>query len=184
MEAVVPFFRSLAENAGVRDILRLNREAGKALIHYHQAVLRQPSPLTAGERELIAAYVSALNSCHYCYGVHEQTARQFGLAPKVLESLVADLGSAPIDGKLLPLLRYVHKLTLSPSRLVRADADEVFAAGWTEQALHDAICVACLFNFMNRLLDGHGVTGDPALYQERGQALHKEGYSFLLRFLE
>lgn len=156
----------------------------KALIHFHEAVLRQPSPLSAGERELIAAYVSALNSCQYCYGVHEQTAREFGLSPNVLDALMADVESAPVDAKLRPILRYVRKLTLSPSRLVRADADAVFSAGWSEQALHDAICVTCLFNFMNRLLDGHGVTGNTALYEDRGQALQREGYRGLLKFLE
>lgn len=180
----MPFFSSLGGNAGVRDILRMNREAGKALVRYHEAVLRQSSPLAPGERELIAAFVSALNSCQYCYGVHEQTARQFGLAPNVLDALMADVESAPVDAKLRPVLQYVRKLTLGPSRLVRSDAEAVFAAGWSEQALHDAICVACLFNFMNRLLDGHGVRGNTVLFEERGRALHDEGYGALLKYLD
>jgi len=37
------------------------------------------------------------------------------------------------------------------------DAQAVFAAGWDEQALYDAICVCALFNFMNRLVEGMGV---------------------------
>lgn len=36
---------------------------------------------------------------------------------------------------------------------------------------------------MNRLLEGHGVKGDPVLFKERGQALHDAGYAPLLALL-
>ena len=64
-----------------------------------------------------------------------------------------DIDGAPIAEKLKPLLHYVEKLNRLPSRLTQADADRVFAAGWDEQALHDAVSVCALFNFMNRLVD-------------------------------
>ncbi len=39
----------------------------------------------------------------------------------------------------------------------------MFDAGCSEQALHDAINVICMFNFMNRIVLGHGGTeGDIA----------------------
>jgi hypothetical protein len=41
----------------------------------------------------------------------------------------------------------------------------------------------CLFNFMNRLLEGHGVKGSADVYATRGQALHDLGYSPLLAML-
>jgi uncharacterized peroxidase-related enzyme len=180
----MPFFKSLGREAAVRDILAMNRDAGKALVHYHLAVLRQPSALSVGERELIAAYVSALNACQYCYGVHSITARAFGLAKDTFEKLMTGIDGAPVPERLKPILRYARKLTLEPAKMVQADADAVFAAGWNEQGLHDAICVVCLFNFMNRLLDGHGVHGHDALYKERGHMVHERGYAPLLKFLE
>lgn len=64
--------------------------------------------------------------------------------------------------------------------MTQADADAVLAAGWGEAELHDAALTVCLFNFMNRLLEGHGVKGNAALYAARGQALHDEGYQPLL----
>lgn len=67
--------------------------------------------------------------------------------------------------------------------MVQADADAVFAAGWGEAELHDAILTICLFSFMNRLLEGHGVKGNTALYAARGQALHDVGYAPLLGML-
>ena len=41
--------------------------------------------------------------------------------------------------------------------MTQADADAVFAAGWNDQALHDAVSTCALFNFMNRLVEGHGI---------------------------
>jgi AhpD family alkylhydroperoxidase len=39
-----------------------------------ETLLRGESPLTSGERELIAAYVSHLNNCHFCHTSHASAA--------------------------------------------------------------------------------------------------------------
>lgn len=179
----MPFFPSLADDAGVRHILSLNPAAGRALIEFHSAALRNPSRLSAAGKELIAAYVSGLNACQYCFGVHAETAKAFGVDAGLIEQLLADLDAAPVDAKLRPLLHYARKLTLEPARMTQRDADAVFAAGWGEAELHDAVLTICLFNFMNRLLEGHGVKGNAALYASRGQALRDEGYAPLLNAL-
>lgn len=177
------FFPSLPADAGVRHILSLNPAAGRALIEFHTAALRNPSRLGPGDKELIAAYVSGLNACQYCYGVHAETARAFGIDATLIEQLVADVDTAPVEARLRPLLQYARKLTLEPSRMTQRDADAVFAAGWAEAELHDAVLTVCLFNFMNRLLEGHGVKGNAALFATRGQALREEGYAPLLKAL-
>lgn len=178
------FFPSLPADAGVRHILTLNPEAGRALAAFHTAALRNAGPLTPAHKELIAAYVSGLNACQYCYGVHSQTAQAFGLGAQALEDLLADIDTADIEERLKPLLRYARKLTLEPTRMTEQDAQAVFAAGWTEAALHDAVLTVCLFNFMNRLLEGHGVKGNPGVFSIRGQALRDEGYEPLRAFLD
>lgn len=178
------FFPSLPGDAGVRHILTLNPEAGRALIALHTAALRNAGPLEPAHKELIAAYVSGLNACQYCYGVHSQTAQAFGLGAGVLEALLADVDTADVEQRLKPLLHYARKLTLEPARMTEHDARAVFAAGWSEAALHDAVLSVCLFNFMNRLLEGHGVKGNPGVFATRGQALRDEGYEPLLAFLD
>ncbi len=40
-------------------------EATDHLCRFAQAVMRGPSPLSPGMRELIAAFTSSLNHCHY-----------------------------------------------------------------------------------------------------------------------
>lgn len=180
----MPFFKSLPPDAGVRHILQMNKPVGRALIELHEQLMRGDSPLTAGQREMIAAFVSGLNECQYCVGVHTATAKAYGLSEGLLDKMVVDLEGAPVDERMLPLLQYLRLLTLSPHQLVQADADAVYAAGWSERALHDAVLTACLFNFMNRLLDGHGCRGDAAVFADRGLALKDEGYLPLLKFLE
>ena len=177
------FFTSLPEEAGVRHILKLNPAAGRALIEFHSAVLRVDSRLTAREKELIAAYVSGLNACQYCYGVHAQAASAFGVPESLLQALLTDFDNAAVDPKLKPILAYARVLTLTPAKATQRHVDAVFAAGWTERDLHDAVLTVCLFNFMNRLLEGHGVKGSPGVFAERGQALHDHGYAPLLSML-
>ncbi len=178
------FFSTVPEDGTVLDILKIHPQAGRALIHYHQAILQQPSDLSVGERELIAAYVSGLNACQYCHGVHTITAEAHGVPEGLLADLMDDIDAAAVDEKLKPILKYARKLTFEPAKMVQADADAVFAAGWDERALHDAICVVCLFNFMNRLVDGHGVKGRAELYRQRGGRLHEGGYGALIQLLE
>ncbi len=178
------FFKSLPEDAGVRHILTLNSRAGRTLVEFHTAALRNEGPLEPHHKELIAAYVSGLNACQYCFGVHAETAQAFGLEAGVMERLLTDIDSADVDKRLKPLLRYARKLTLEPSRMTEADAQQVFAAGWSEVALHDAVLTVCLFNFMNRLLEGHGVKGSTEVFVARGQGLKDTGYAPLLAFLD
>ena len=183
LEPALPYLPSLPADAGVRHILGLNVAAGRALIEFHDAVLRVDSQLTARDKELIAAYVSGLNACQYCYGVHKVTAEAFGVEEALIESLLGDLDRAPIDARLKPILEYARVLTLTPAKALQRHVDAIVAAGWTERDLHDAILTVCLFNFMNRLLEGHGVKGAAEIYAARGQALRDAGYAPLLALL-
>lgn len=177
------FLKDSGAIEGVRDILLMNKDAGVALVHYHTAVMRQDSELSVKDRELIAAYVSGLNSCQYCHGVHSVTAQSFGVAEGLLNSLLDDIDGAAIEERLKPVLHYARQLTLEPSKTSERQVEAVLKVGWSEQALHDLVNVVCLFNFMNRLVEGHGVKGETSLYDERGKALQEKGYDPLLMVL-
>ena len=144
--------------------------------------MRGPSAFSPGQRELIAAYVSGVNACTYCLGGHVAAAEAFGVEIGLFEQLMDDVDSAGVDERLKPVLMFVKKLTLTPALMTQADADAVFAAGWDEKALHDAIVVCCMFNFMNRLVDGHGIRTNPDVFGERGRR-HKE-FGYLDQFPE
>jgi alkylhydroperoxidase family enzyme len=115
-----------------------------------------PSPLTPGEREMIASFVVGTAECTFAYVAHSEAAYAWGIEDGLIDKLLDDLDAAPIDPKFKPLLAYVRKLTLTPGEMTQADADDVFEAGWDEKALHDAIAVTARMCFMQRLVEGHG----------------------------
>lgn len=155
-------FPSLPETPHLADVFKAFPQHVRPLLEYHDVLLRGESPLSVAERELIAAYVSGLNACAFCYGAHVIYAEVFGVDEGLLDALVADVDAAPVDPKLKPLLKYVAKLKDLPPKLAAEDAQAVYNAGWSERALFDAIQVAALFNFMNRIIEGTGVTFDYA----------------------
>lgn len=175
----MPFLKSMPADAGLLSVFTLHPATALPLLDYHEALLRGESPLSIGERELIAAFVSALNACNYCHGVHSATAAAFGIDETTITTLLADIDTSAIDERLKPLFRYVRKLTLSPSRMLQADADVVFAAGWSEDALYHAVSVCALFNFMNRLVDGLGIVARPQYIDLAADRLHDGGYNVL-----
>ena len=177
------FLPSLPDNAKLLDVFRAFPDTAVPLLDYHEALLRGSSPLSIAERELIAAYVSGLNACDYCYGVHQVTAEQFGIDEATLTGLLTDLPTAQIDDRMRTLLGYVGKLTREPGKVSPADARAVLDAGWDERALHDAVAVCALFNFMNRFVNGLGVTVDTNYTDTSGTRLADQGYAALKALL-
>lgn len=175
------FLPSLRSEATLLDVFKTFPSNALPLLEYHEVLMRGTSPLSVAERELLAAYVSGLNSCQYCQGVHSIVAQQFGVSDTLLQSLLDDPEKATIDDRLRPLLRYVKKLTLTPARMSANDAEEVFAAGWNEQALYDAASVCALFNFMNRLVEGLGIKENPSYSRVAGERLSSGGYLALAK---
>jgi uncharacterized peroxidase-related enzyme len=157
----MPVFPSIAGPPALDRLFQRFPRAVLPLLDYHDRVLRDWSPLTVAERELIAAYVSGLNACTYCHGAHVVAARAFGIAPDLFDGLMADLATSAVDDRIKPILAYVGKLTRSPAMMTDADAAAVYAAGWDEEALFDAISVCALFNLMNRIVEGSGITSNP-----------------------
>ncbi len=103
---------------------------------------------------------------------------RFGVDADVFSALIENIETAPVNDKLKPVLRYVKKLTETPSKMVAADADAIFAADWEERALTDAVLICGLFNMANRVVDGHGVSQNmpEEVFEESGKRLSKFGY--------
>lgn len=96
-----------------------------------ERVTRGESPLSRGERELIGAHVSSLNSCPMCVDIHATAAKAHWVDVDAMD-----------NAKLEPILALVGKLTTTPPKIVASDVQAVYDAGWSEAALHDAVPVA------------------------------------------
>jgi len=177
-DAAMTFLKKLGPDAKVYDGFQTWPDVYGPWTEVCQRILRDsPSKLTAGERELIGTFVSRLNECEYCYKVHNSAVEAYGMVGDLVEKLRLDIDAAPVDAKLRPILRYVRKLTLTQHKMVQADADAVYAAGWDEDDLHIAIAITALFNFMNRFVHGLGIQEDPAYTFASGARIKAMGYT-------
>ncbi|MBI2516463.1 MAG: peroxidase-related enzyme [Opitutae bacterium] len=173
-------FQGLPADARLLDVFKQYPRLFEPLLEYHQRLLREDSPFTVAERELLAAYVSAVNACRYCAGIHEATARRFGVDEHLLARLLDDPATAPVPDRMRPVFCYVRKLTETPTKLTEADVAAFFAAGWDDRALHDAVAVCALFNCMNRLVEGFGISVTPEYFEVSSARLASDrGYATL-----
>jgi hypothetical protein len=88
-----------------------------------------------------------------------------------------DLETAPISEKDRALYRFIKKANADSTSIRQADIDVVRAAGWSDEALYDAITVHALFRFYNAWIDITGVSDMPAFaYDMSGKRLATMGY--------
>ncbi|MEX0286539.1 MAG: carboxymuconolactone decarboxylase family protein [Paracoccaceae bacterium] len=174
-------FPSLPETPDLGDTMQAFPAAAGLMLQLTDSILLRDSDLTTGQREIIAAYVSALNACAYCYQSHKNAAVAFDVDGDLIEALVQDPDTAPVDKQMRPILSYVTCLTKTPAMMTEAHAQAVYDAGWSEQALYDAIEVCALFSFMNRIVEGTGVTyatpPEPPITAEEKAARRDRTYS-------
>ncbi|MAU53442.1 MAG: peroxidase [Roseovarius sp.] len=158
----MPFLPSLPDPAHLSDLYARFPENVQPLMVHTDGLLRGAGALSVGERELTATYVSALNACTFCTGSHRVYAKMFGIDAGIIDALIEDFDTAPVDERLRPVLSHVAKLNTLPSRLVERDAQAVYDAGWSEAALYEAVQICALFNMMNRIVEGTGINFDHA----------------------
>ena len=91
--------------------------------------------------------------------------------------MLHDYRTAPINEREKALFAFVEKMNRESSRLRKDDVEEAKAAGWSEEALYDAITVCALFNFYNRWCDAAGVHDLPrGAYRMAAKRMSGRGY--------
>lgn len=72
----------------------------------------------------------------------------------------------------------IEKIVQQSNQITQADIERARAAGWTDEALYDAITVCALFQFYNTWVDATGVSDLPAqAYQMSGKRMAQNGYA-------
>ncbi len=177
----MPYLSYAEDFDGVADVFLRDPNKYMPVVEFLENLLRKPSELSSAERELIGAYVSTLNNCQFCIGSHVATAKAFNVDEKVLEALNDNIETSAIDSKLKPVLLLVKKLTESSNKLVQGDIKAVVSAGWSEQTVEDIIGITAIFAFLNRFVDGFGLTGTDDYFDMVGQGLSHYGYEPFIR---
>lgn len=95
----------------------------------------------------------------------------------MVDAVLDDYQTAPIPDREKALFAFIDKMNRESNRLRQEDLDAAKSAGWTEEALYDAITVCALFNFYNKWIDATGVHDMPAAaYAASGERLANSGY--------
>jgi uncharacterized peroxidase-related enzyme len=96
---------------------------------------------------------------------------------KVVEAVLTNWRTAPIDEKLRVTLGFLEKLTLSPADVGPADVAPLRAAGVSDEGVEDAIHACVLFNIYDRMADSlkFHLPG-PSGYAASGRSLMRRGY--------
>ena len=95
----------------------------------------------------------------------------------MVDAVLTNWRTAPIDAKLRATLGFLEKLTLKPADVGPADVAPLRAAGVSDAAIEDAIHACVLFNVYDRMaysLNFH--LPGPAGYAASGRSLMKRGY--------
>jgi len=131
---------------------------------YRAALHDAANTLPGWLQETIASYVSLLNECPYSLANHWANARHLigddARADAIHEALVADEPESQFDGLELALMRYTRKLTLQPAAMIESDVIELRDAGLDDGEILEANQIIGYFNYVNRCLNGLGVTTD------------------------
>ena len=141
----------------------------------HEA-MRGPSEWSIGDRELMAAVVSAANESPFCIAAHSATSGLwYGDRAKVAAAL-ADLDTAPIEEPLRATLRMLGKLTRE-HMIAADDIREVLSAGVSRAQIEDALAVCLAFDITARLANAFDFAiATPAAMDAGARHLLKRGY--------
>jgi uncharacterized peroxidase-related enzyme len=170
------------EFPGINGPMRFRPETAKPLNELAEILLRGPHPLTAGERELIAAYVSGLNECTFCCTSHSAfAAAQLDDGMPLVDRVRADLDTAPVSAKLRALLRIAGAVQQDGRKVTPELVEAARAEGATDLEIHDTVLIAAAFCMYNRYVDGLATLApdDPDRYAMAAQRIIQFGYGNL-----
>lgn len=155
------FRLALLRLRGVRpnDLMKLTeyrpRFFGAPFTAFTSEILAGPSEWTTYQRQLFGTFVSHLNRCRFCTGWHTAfaSAAADGAGDVLVQAVLEDWRTAPVDEKVRAALGFLEKLTLSPKDLNAEDIKPLRAAGVRDSAVVDVLYVGVLFSVANRIAD-------------------------------
>jgi len=109
-------------------------------------------------KEMISAFVSAMNRCAYCTDSHACSFRIAGGDSDTTRALMAcDLEADTITPPERALLQFTKKITQDSQAIGPADIAAMRGSGWTDLQIAEVIHVTALFASFNRVVNAFGL---------------------------
>ena len=175
----MPYISLGNEEPGILSLFEYRPEIAKPLCELAEVMLRGPSTLTRGERELIASYVSSLNECSFCTDSHAAfAAAQLPGGMTLVDQVRTDPEQAPVQPRLKALLRIAAAVQRGGRNVSPQDVAAAREAGATDREIHDAVLISAAFCMYNRYVDGLATTlpDSPAGYAQFAEVIVEAGY--------
>ncbi|MFF4550053.1 carboxymuconolactone decarboxylase family protein [Streptomyces sp. NPDC001435] len=176
----MPHIKLTSDLPGIRGLMTDRPDTAAPLNALADVLLRGESPLTRGERELIAAYVSELNATRFCADTHgAAAATQLDGGTDLVKAVRHDPESAPLTPLVRALLRIAAEVQAKAAPLCDETVAAARAAGATDTHLHDTVLIAAAFCMYNRYVSGLATTlpTEPGYYEEAGRRITAHGYA-------
>ena len=166
---------------GIVSLFQYRPDTGNALNELAELLLRGESPLSQGERELIASYISYSNECKFCSSIHGAIAREL-LQEKsaVVDAVKEDIETADISDKMKALLKIAGQVQVSGKQVSSDDIQQARKQGATDMEIHDTVLIAAAFCMYNRYVDGLATLApdDPTAYEQMAGKVVESGYTY------
>lgn len=174
----MPFVPLPEHLPGVTGLLESRKDTAQPIRELTQILLRGPSTLSEGERELIASVVSNGNECTFCTTAHSTTTDRLLGDPEISKRVKEDIHTAPVSDKMKTLLEIASLTRISGKRVTPESIEKAKAAGATDNEIHDTILIAALFCLYNRYVDGMATSlpADDGYYENLADRLINHGY--------
>jgi uncharacterized peroxidase-related enzyme len=168
---------------GIAALVSYRQDTGHVLMQLADALLCGPSPLSRGERELIAAYVSRGNDCFFCESIHGAcAARELDGGANVVAATLDESDRTAVSPKVQSLLHLAERVRQGGMMVTADDIAEARVQGAVDTEIHDTVLIAAAFCMYNRYVDGLATwapTGADG-YDAIAQVLLERGYQATL----
>jgi uncharacterized peroxidase-related enzyme len=171
---------ALPENLpGITAGFAFRPETARPMRELAEVLLRGPSTLTPGERELIATYVSSRNDCYFCQTSHgAAAAAHLGERAHLVDAVKRDFLNSGVSAKLKALLEIAGQVQQGGKKVTAEAVEYARHLGATDLEIHDTVLIAAAFCMYNRYVDGLATWQPqaPELYASMGEHLARHGY--------
>lgn len=164
---------------GIRSLVLFRPDTGKPLYELAQILLRNESPISQADRELIATFVSSKNQCVFCTSSHAAAARyMYDDKAQVVDLVIDDYENAPITEKLKSLLAIAERVQADARTVSQEIVEKAKSLGATDREIHDTVLIAATFCMFNRYVDGLATLTptDSKSYEQMGERMATFGY--------
>jgi len=177
----MPYVTHLGTQPNLLDLYHRYPAIARHVLGLAETAFTLSERLSHGECEMLGAYISGLNACDYCHGIHTEAAIAAGIDRAVFSNSdkAPDYGGATWQ----PVFAYLRALTLSPASVNAERVQALSDAGWSDDDIVQLAALCSAFNVLNRLVEGLGLEAEESFYAQAGKRLANVGYGGTAKML-